>query len=128
MTNRPSRMQRLRACLTCGARLERNGAGRPAKYCSARCRDKAYEGRNFSVFAAARIRDKAIRRNSIKKSDTSMACKGDFAGRGSVFSAPWDLIGHASFKFDSPHLDPTVVRTILENELPDDKKLSGTAS
>jgi hypothetical protein len=32
------------------------------------------------------------------------------------------------FRFDSPRLDPTVVRTIFENELPDNKKPSGAAS
>jgi hypothetical protein len=122
MTARAPRTQRQRTCLTCGARLERKRMGRPARYCSDRCRDKAYEGRNFSDFAAARIRDKAIRRNSQKKAETSIACKGDFAGRGSVFSVPLDLIGHASFKFDSPGLEPTVVRTILKTELPPTKK------
>jgi hypothetical protein len=121
-------MQRRWTCKTCGARLERKRTGRPAKYCSDRCRDKAYEGRNFSAFATSRIRGEAIRRNSTKTSAISEACEGDFADRASVFSAPLDLIGHASLKFDSPHLDPTVVRTILDNELPDNKKLSGAAS
>jgi hypothetical protein len=122
MTALPPRTQRQRTCLTCGARLERKRTGRPARYCSDRCRDKAYEGRNFSVFAAARIRDKAIRRNSQKKPETSIACEGVFADRGSVFSVPLDLIGHASFRFDSPILDSTVVRTILKTELPGAKK------
>jgi hypothetical protein len=118
MTARPPRTQRLRTCLTCRSRFERKRTGRPARYCSDRCRDKAYEGRNFSVFATARIRDKAIRRNSQKKPETSMACKGDFAGRGPVFLVPLDLIGHASFRFDSSRLDPTVVGVILKKELP----------
>jgi hypothetical protein len=125
MTNPPPRTQWLRTCKTCGARLERKRTGRPARYCSPRCRDKAYEGRTFSAFATSRIRNEGIRRNSIKKSDTSMACKGDSAGRGSGFSVPLDLIGHASLRFDSPRLEPTVLRTILENELPENKKPSG---
>jgi hypothetical protein len=94
-------LKRRRTCLTCGARLERKRLGRLARYCSDRCRDKAYEGRNFSVFATARIRDEAIRRNSQKIPVTSKACEGDFAGRGSVFSVPLDLIGHASFSIES---------------------------
>jgi hypothetical protein len=123
--NAASSMQRRRTCETCGALLDRKRIGRPARYCSNRCRDKAYEARNFSVFATARIRDKAIRRNSLKKSDTSITCEGVFVDRGLVFSVPLDLIGHASLRFDSPRLDPTVVRTILENELPDDKNCRG---
>src|SRR5262249_10143994 len=111
-------MHRRRTCKTCGARLVRKRTGRPARYCSDRCRDKAYEGRNFSAFAAARIRDKAIRRNSRKIFVTSEACEGDFAGRGSVFLVPLDLMGHASFKFDSPPLDADVVAAILKTELP----------
>jgi hypothetical protein len=88
-------------------------------------RDKAYEERNFAIYATARIRDKAIRRNSTKMPITSMACKGDLAGRGSVFSVPLDLIGHASFKFDSPPLDRAVVRTIFKKKLPDIKSERG---
>jgi hypothetical protein len=114
MTNRPPRTQRQHTCLTCGARLECKRLGRPARYCSDRCRDKAYEGRNFSVFAAARIRGKAIRRNSQETED----CEDDFAGRGSVFLVPLDLMGHASFKFDSLPLDADVVAAILKTELP----------
>jgi hypothetical protein len=126
--NAAPRMQRQRTCEICGVRLERKRTGRPARYCSDRCRDKAHEERNFSVFATARIRDKDIRRNSQKKPEISTACEGDFAGRGSVFSVPLHLIGHASFRFHGPRLDSTVVRTILKNELPDNKKLSGAAS
>jgi hypothetical protein len=125
MMGRLPRMQRLRKCGTCGAQIKRKRRGRIAKYCSDRCRDKAYEERNFSTFATARIRDKAIRRNSQKKPETSMTCKGDFAGRGLVFSVPQDLVGHDSFRFESPRLHPIVLRAILENELPQNKMPAG---
>ena len=115
MTARPPRTKRWRNCLTCGARLERKRTGRPARYCSDRCRDKAYEGRNF----------KAVRRNSRKNLETSITCRGVFADRGSVFSVPLDLIGHAGFRFESPRFDPTVVRTILENELGETEQQTG---
>ena len=124
--NAAPRLQRLRTCLTCGKRLERKRCGRPAQYCSPRCRDRAYEGRNFAVSATARIRktcglqsDQAIRRNGKKTPANSVACEGDFAGRGSAFSVPLDLVGNASHRFDSaPRLDPAVRRAILKSELP----------
>jgi hypothetical protein len=111
-------IRRRRTCLGCDAPLARKRLGRPPRHCSDRCREKAYEERNFATYATARIRAKAIRRNSQKLPRISETCESDFADRRSVFSVSRDLIGHGCFKFDSPRLDPAVARTIIKREVP----------
>jgi hypothetical protein len=117
--NTAPRIQQERICLTCGKRLERKRNGRAPRYCSARCRDKAREARTFAAYGVARLRggeldtplgvpgmgDNAIPRNAL-------------AGG----SAPLDVIGHSSHRFDTaPRLDPAVVRAILKSELPPER-------
>jgi hypothetical protein len=48
------------SCLVCGQLLQRKQTGRAPKYCGAKCRDRAREGRTFAVFGVARRRGTAL--------------------------------------------------------------------
>ena len=86
------------------------------KYCGAKCRDRAREGRTFAVFGVARRRGTALDAPlGVPGMPDSAIPRNALAGG----SAPLDLIGHSSHRFDSaPRLDPVDIRAILDKELP----------
>jgi hypothetical protein len=104
------------SCLVCGQLLQRKQTGRAPKYCGARCRDKAREARTFAVSGVARLRGGALDASpeALGISDSAIPRNAPIGGM-----APRDVIGHATHRFDSAlRLDPTIVRTLLELELP----------
>jgi hypothetical protein len=46
-----------------------------------------------------------------------MTSEARFGDRGARFKAPRDLLGHASFHFDSPRLEPAIVLAIADREI-----------
>jgi hypothetical protein len=104
------------SCLVCGQPLQRKQTGRAPKYCCARCRDKAREARTFAVSGVARLRggtlDASLEVLGIP--DSAIPRNAPIGG-----TAPLDVIGHASHRFDSAlRLDPVDIRAILDEELP----------
>ena len=95
-------------CQHCQAKMRSpKRSGRKAAFCSYQCRDAARRTRNFEGSGNTRKRTQAIPRNAPKSSTISSPCKGDFADRGPVRSAPINLLGGGSFRWPGAlPLDP----------------------
>jgi len=105
-------------CQNCGRPLRPKRGSRRQTYCGYRCRNEARRNRNFVGSGHTRYPGQANARSVDNPPLLSMACEGHFGSRGSRFGVPRDLVGHASFRFSGPWLDPAVVRAILKSELP----------
>jgi len=87
-------------CQHCQAKMRSpKRSGRKAVFCSDKCRDAARRNRNFEGSGNTRKGTQAIPRNAPKSSTISSPCKGDFADRGPVRSAPINLLGGGSFRW-----------------------------
>ena len=113
-----------RRCPVCNLPISIKSTGRPAKFCSDRCRQESFRltGRpefrdRFHDSSVTPDTGSALPRNPKKSSANSINCEGSLADRGSAINAPIVVIGLGCHAGPQPPEESTERAALIRNAI-----------